>query len=209
MSNYFLTYPKLIIKLEQHTPIIHFQHDQPGASLRGSELKPKLDRFLSDKINKDLYRSNGKLDYKVKILGKTTVANSKFGNISDNDLYFGNMGKNTFKKKFVHSENTKIHFFSFNYKILDEIKKHFEAFLANHNFGARQNKGFGSFYIKDKKFDKNLIDKKVDEFKSSGDFEKMCKKLKKKDKKKDISSIIFKPIKNDKNFIVYYWDKKN
>ncbi|HET54724.1 MAG TPA: hypothetical protein ENN33_05850 [Ignavibacteria bacterium] len=41
MSDY-----KLIFKLKQHTPIIHFQHEQHGATLRASELKPKLDKFL-------------------------------------------------------------------------------------------------------------------------------------------------------------------
>lgn len=37
---------KLEIKLKQHTPLIHFQHDQEGATLRASEVKPKLDRFI-------------------------------------------------------------------------------------------------------------------------------------------------------------------
>ena len=37
---------KLEIKLKQHTPLIHFQHDQEGATLRASEVKPKLDRFV-------------------------------------------------------------------------------------------------------------------------------------------------------------------
>ncbi len=41
---------KLNFKLKQHTPIIHFQHDQSGATLRASELKPKLDKFLIEKL---------------------------------------------------------------------------------------------------------------------------------------------------------------
>jgi len=36
----------LELKLKQHTPIIHFQSDQEGATLRATEVKPKLDRFL-------------------------------------------------------------------------------------------------------------------------------------------------------------------
>lgn len=32
--------------LKQHTPLIHFQHYQKGATLRGTEVKPKLDKFL-------------------------------------------------------------------------------------------------------------------------------------------------------------------
>ena len=41
MSSY-----KLEFTLKQHTPIIHFQADQKGATLRATELKPKLDKFL-------------------------------------------------------------------------------------------------------------------------------------------------------------------
>ena len=40
---------KLEFTLKQHTPIIHFQHDQDGATLRASEVKPKLDRFIYSK----------------------------------------------------------------------------------------------------------------------------------------------------------------
>lgn len=36
----------LTIKLKQHTPLIHFQHDQEGATLRASEVKPKLDKYI-------------------------------------------------------------------------------------------------------------------------------------------------------------------
>lgn len=41
---------KLEFTLKQHTPLIHFQHDQDGATLRASEVKPKLDRFLIGKL---------------------------------------------------------------------------------------------------------------------------------------------------------------
>lgn len=46
MSNAF----SLSFTLQQHTPLIHFQHEQRGATLRATELKPKLDRFLAQKI---------------------------------------------------------------------------------------------------------------------------------------------------------------
>lgn len=42
---------KLEIKLKQHTPLIHFQHDQDGATLRASEVKPKLDKFILNKLS--------------------------------------------------------------------------------------------------------------------------------------------------------------
>lgn len=69
----------LTVKLKQHTPLIHFQHDQYGATLRASEVKPKLDRFILAKLSDDkrregeragwIKRKNGKvwLDYKMRI----------------------------------------------------------------------------------------------------------------------------------------------
>ena len=41
---------KLEFTLKQHTPLIHFQHDQAGATLRATEVKPKLDFFLMKKL---------------------------------------------------------------------------------------------------------------------------------------------------------------
>ncbi len=37
---------KYEVKLRQLTPLIHFQAEQPQATLRATEVKPKLDRFL-------------------------------------------------------------------------------------------------------------------------------------------------------------------
>lgn len=87
MSNPF----QIPFTLKQHTPIIHFQHNQEGATLRATEVKPKLDRFLIEKLDllreiiergetkkvpKEEYKSwfinGGKqhlaLDYKIRIL---------------------------------------------------------------------------------------------------------------------------------------------
>lgn len=86
MSNPF----QLEITLKQHTPIIHFQHDQAGATLRASEVKPKLDKFIISTFQllertiinntetitpksqfKSFFVNDGKLhtalDYKIKI----------------------------------------------------------------------------------------------------------------------------------------------
>lgn len=43
---------KLEFELEQHTPIIHFQARDAGATLRASEVKPKLDKFILTQIGK-------------------------------------------------------------------------------------------------------------------------------------------------------------
>lgn len=44
---------KIEVTLKQHTPLIHFQHDQEGATLRATEVKPKLDRFILTKLGED------------------------------------------------------------------------------------------------------------------------------------------------------------
>ena len=68
---------QLEFTLKQHTPLIHF-HDHEGATLRATELKPKLDKFIVeqlggwDKVDKNWLIGKGKaehkaLDYKVTI----------------------------------------------------------------------------------------------------------------------------------------------
>ena len=81
------------IKLKQITPYLHFQHDintNPGAILRATEVKPKLDRFIFRKmggkeavpenwfIKND--RSSGALNYKMQFqISGTSVQISKAG----------------------------------------------------------------------------------------------------------------------------------
>ena len=47
----------LRIKLKQHTPMIHFQHGQQEATVRASEIKPKLDRFVLTRLGNGDYQS--------------------------------------------------------------------------------------------------------------------------------------------------------
>jgi len=87
---------KLTVKLKQHTPLIHFQHEQHGATLRATELKPKLDRFLIKKLGitngnipkkyEDWFISTDKmaLDYKVRIIAEK-VDEKWIGFVSKND----------------------------------------------------------------------------------------------------------------------------
>lgn len=46
---------QLTVKLKQHTPLIHFQHYQEGATLRASEVKPRLDRYILEILGKGSY----------------------------------------------------------------------------------------------------------------------------------------------------------
>jgi len=172
MSNFKTTFT-----LKQHTPIIHFQANQAGATLRATELKPKFDRFLieknpniSVKINANGHKS---LDYKVKIEQNISPKEE----IPDrHPLFFANMKPKDIsdiewqkvKKRFkTYNRTFKIEFFSFNKDILKAIKNDFKAFLAHTNFGTRQSKGFGSFYIAGESFDTGLINQRVYSFASS------------------------------------------
>ena len=152
---------KLEVKLKQHTPLIHFQHDQEGATLRASEVKPKLDRFIITKLGngnyvegKILAKNNcwlvgngehGALDYKIKINAievDTYIIPDKF------PLFFGNMGDDNPQKEFRFTEKPVTVFFdSFDKEIINRINDFFAEFLLLNNFGTRQSKGFGSFYI--------------------------------------------------------------
>ncbi len=158
---------KLEFILKQHTPIIHFQSDQGGATLRATELKPKFDRFLLKQVPDIPFIKNANgsksLDYKVKIEPDISRPES----IDERDpLFFGNMGDGEDKKFKTHNRTFKIEFFSFNATVLEGIKDNFEAFLANTNFGTRQSKGFGSFYLSDKSFNLTLIPYRVYHFHS-------------------------------------------
>lgn len=93
---------KLEIKLKQHTPLIHFQHNQEGATLRASEVKPKLDRFILTRLGKGDYKAGveqakakgwlvGKgehpaLDYKMRIIDKQD--NILIMNTNEKKLYY-------------------------------------------------------------------------------------------------------------------------
>jgi len=164
---------KVEFTLKQHTPIIHFQSEQVGATLRATELKPKFDRFLIQQ-NDDLPKkknANGSLflEYKVKItaiesnIEDIEKKNPNNGKEKTDPLFFGNMGDGK-KKKFISSKEIQIEFKSFDTNIRQAIQKYFEAFLANTNFGTRQSKGYGSFYINNSKFNKDLIPYKVYSF---------------------------------------------
>lgn len=162
---------KLTFTLKQHTPIIHFQHDQEGATLRASEVKPKLDRYLDcflfafdfEKIKKYLtgYTNNKDHQYKVKYENGYNaidyqISIKPLGNIIITMIpdrfpcYFGNMGDDNQQnpKKFSFTnEPISITIATNHVYLYEELKNEVSSFFARNNFGTRQSKGFGSFYI--------------------------------------------------------------
>jgi hypothetical protein len=59
----------LSFQLRQHTPLIHFQHEL-NATLRATELKPKLDKYLWKKIEQSFPEGTPKETLKKTILAK-------------------------------------------------------------------------------------------------------------------------------------------
>lgn len=193
---------KLEITLKQYTPIIHFQSFEDGATLRATEVKPKLDRFLIAKYKLTQKSVEGirakneyinwfnnseklSLDYKLRIIPRaenklylplayigrkkrdilTEYLNKKVSasiEILSPTPYFANMGILDFDrfgnitdeskpeelKYALHSrQNIKMVVSSFNTALIRGIGESIAEFFLRENFGARQNKGFGSFLV--------------------------------------------------------------
>lgn len=140
---------ELTVKIRQHTPIIHFQWDQSGATLRATELKPKLDKFLKEKNDSNIenyFGQKGNLPYKVRV--DSGDCNKEIWDIDRYfPTFFGNIKAEKEKKFVFYDDVTTIRFICFNKEVLDTIKKYIAEFFLKTNFGTRQSKGFGSFYI--------------------------------------------------------------
>lgn len=163
---------KLEFKLKQHTPIIHFQHDQEGATLRATEVKAKLDKYiwkqawmndfskgkaflvgyspaksadLERRFKEDQFRA---LDYKIQFWAHDKQAKPIHERMR---LFFGNMGSDDDSKKekyFVESKGgVSGTIFCDDPDLIEILRKHLYNFFQRENFGTRQNKGFGSFQI--------------------------------------------------------------
>jgi len=78
---------KLTFTLKQHTPLIHFQHDQDGATLRATEVKPKLDRYIIEMLtNLEAHKANEK--FKICTTKKIKEGNRIIDNPKFNQTWF-------------------------------------------------------------------------------------------------------------------------
>lgn len=142
--------------LRQDTPMWHFQCRnsgiQKGAILRGSDVKPRLDRFIINQMKKNriswekyrISRDHDALNYKIQIraLGEPTSHNM------GDKAFFANMGKNIDKELSVfYPGGIDVKIVCFIPELLKQIKEHIGGFFLINNFGTRQDKGFGSFTV--------------------------------------------------------------
>ena len=162
----------LSFTLKQHTPIIHFQHDQDGATLRATEVKPKLDRFIIEKNGGfDTLKRDQKnwftgglehpaLDYKLRIIDGSIQKPMpiKYSKTRDGKFrpefpcIFGNVDSEDQQKVFKISDQLKVIITCKNQDLKQLIDNNIKDFFLNNNFGFRQSKGFGCFEIEDNDF---------------------------------------------------------
>lgn len=245
----------LTVTLKQHTPLIHFQYNQDGATLRASELKPRLDKYLIDishpegfdfwkdflvggillseeqmkpadniklkykerceeKLKEKFNNGFRALDYKIRI---RLLGLSRQLDWENYPMYFGNQKNAEFKHGVFCDKDILLEFSSEHEKLLELIDEELPSFLSKTNFGTRQTKGYGSFYIKktDQDTDKELEPSGADYFftinatdmpmalESLADFYSVLR-AGINNKGLYIKSALFKYLKNDN----LQWDKK-
>ena len=155
MNNSNLSFRK-IYTLKSQTPILHFQYNQAGVTLRATEVKPKLDRFISlhfnKKIKSDWYVKKDALNYKLhfEALGNQQIIDPSKPK-KEYDIFYGNMGTNNSNKKQLIKGDVKMTVVCIIPELMQFIDDVVARFFAVTNFGAMQNKGFGSYIVEEKK----------------------------------------------------------
>lgn len=157
---------KIQFKLLAQTPMIHFQAEEPGATLRGSEVKPKLDRYLirqllisefgnDDPKNFSILKKNYKdyfidpdnhdaLDYKISFISGNGAKND-VERLDAYTIYCWNMGVAESDQRVGLWSDPECTILCFNDELLKLIQENIEDFFLMTNFGTMQDKGFGSF----------------------------------------------------------------
>ena len=148
---------KLQTRLIAQSPMIHFQGGCEGATLRGSEVKPKLDRFLNRKIDElekqgacdkswiaYINQEKGALNYKLSIRGMENVSRLYLNDKKDFPIVYGNR-----EDKILILRDAELTIICMNRSLQKLIETYLVEFFAVTNFGYMQNKGFGSFMPKE------------------------------------------------------------
>ena len=143
--------PKLIVQLQQNTPMIHFQAEEAGATLRATAVKPALDRFLIEicKSEPDIKSwmhdtTNKAFDYRM------TFRAEAWAKVENEALKkYNNAQMPYFAKSdgVMCSMSVTMTIISAKGDLLGKIRENIAAFFLLHNFGVRGTKGYGSFQV--------------------------------------------------------------
>lgn len=152
---------KIVINLTQHTPLLHFQPRQDHSTLRASEVKPRLDRYLKKYLGViPIYKLHIKSVNDVQCLPieKPIIKNGQPQFDSNgrprmryySPMYFGNMGEDiSSHKDYRLSKDCEmtIVYKDDDVSFFEKAKPLIMSFFRMCNFGARQSKGYGSFTV--------------------------------------------------------------
>ena len=162
------------------SPLIHFQPNASGVSLRVTDVKPKFDAFLilryqkihSKEIPKSWYNQAAfnknlpALNYKLDFVQQSLISSERLGLGTDYDIFYGNMISDEEKKK-PRSEpitekmglmiEEKAIVTCYKPNLLKWIDESIGEFFVVTNFGAMEHMGFGSFLVQGKNYSTNEI----------------------------------------------------
>ena len=144
--------------LRQETPMWHFQclesEKQSGATLRGSDVKPRFDNFLIRQMKEEqmlwknfrISSDHDALNYKMQIYAKGEPVKKDRGE----KAFFANIKKADKELTIFCPDGIYLKIVCFIPELMRQIEKHIQGFFLIHNFGTRQTKGFGSFSVDEK-----------------------------------------------------------
>lgn len=148
MSNYSFIHS---YKLVAQTPLIHFQWRMKNASLRASEVKPKLDRFIIKTLKENgqpvpedwwIMKNTSAFDYKMQIHRTTS---HEAVDITKLKSYFANKADEEGKRTVFYDAQLDI--VCLKPALAEYIDKIIKTFFILHSFASRQSKGFGIFLV--------------------------------------------------------------
>lgn len=154
-------------KLFQHTPILHFQGNlsNAGATLRATEVKPKLDRFIIANLGRPVpadwkIGKTNALKYKLKITVSSRTSERERENLP---MFFGKK-KTAIKVVRPKSEDYDVTFeiFCLNESLRSNIEQlDWDSFFIATNVGTRQSKGYGSFFPFESRVPTSLVGREI------------------------------------------------
>ena len=157
------------IKLKQQTPLLHFDPAK-GATLRATEVKPKLDKYLTKKLpelNASKIPDTNALNYKMQI---TVPDSDKLLSLKDKLPMFPKIFSDSDSKLVSFTEEPITIKLLIAGKLEDWIKSDNNElklaqwicnFFMETNFGMRQTKGYGGFMVSSIHIDDNSYDDNI------------------------------------------------
>lgn len=144
-TDFALTYT-----LKAQTPMLHFQAKQQGATLRATEVKPKLDGFIIQTLGVEnvpqswFISGTNSLNYKLRFTadGEGTIS-------EPHRSFYGNAGKFPDHPEYTWAlkGDCTMRVLCFIPELRQTIDQLVEEFFICNNFGRMQSKGFGNFVI--------------------------------------------------------------